>query len=206
MRTIPYLTALALVFAGGCSDVEGDDHDHDHDHEHEVITTVELSLTAASDGTSLVFTWADVDDSANPVIDDMLLTDGETYDVSVTFWNELEDPAEDITPEIGDEADEHQIFFTGSAVQGPATGDNAAAILEHAYADADAGGLPLGLDNTLTTLGAGSGELILTLRHLPPENDEAVKVEGLAEDVAASGFGAIGGANDAQVTFPVDVQ
>ena len=120
--------------------------------------------------------------------------------------HELEDPAEDITPEIEDEGDEHQVFFTGSAVQGPATGPNPAAVVEHAYADTDADGLPLGLDNTLTTLGVGAGELVLTLRHLPLENDQPVKVAGMAEDVAEGGFGAIGGDNDVQITFNLEVE
>ncbi|MFT5684716.1 MAG: hypothetical protein ACI8RZ_005660, partial [Myxococcota bacterium] len=70
----------------------------------------------------------------------------------------------------------------------------------------DDGGLPVGLENTITTLAVGSGELTVTLRHLPLESDQAVKVDGLAEDVADGGFGAIGGENDVQVTFNIEVE
>ena len=40
----------------------------------------------------------------------------------------------------------------------------------------------------------GTGTLTVILRHLPPENDVAVKVEGLAEQVAADGIDSIGDA------------
>jgi hypothetical protein len=206
MRIATRLFPLVLLFTSACGDVEGDDHDHDHDHENEVITTVELTFTPQSGGSATVFSWADLENDGSPVIDDIALTDGEAYDVTVSFLNELEDPVEDMTTEIGDEAEEHQLFFTGTGVQGPANPTNANAVVEHTYADTDSGGLPIGLDNTFTTLGTGSGELIVTLRHLPEENGSAVKVDGLAEDVDTSGFASIGGDNDVQVTFNIDVQ
>jgi len=194
---------LLTVLAIGCDDVE---HDHDHDHEQEVITTVALTFTADPDGEVDVFQWADPENDGGPVVDTISLLDATSYNVSVQFLNELEDPAEDITQEIGDEADEHQVFFTGSAVEGPATGVNSQAIVEHSYSDEDSGGLPVGLENSFSTLGAGLGELVLTLRHLPPENNEAVKTTDLAEEVAVGGFGAIGGDNDVQITFSLEVQ
>ena len=118
----------------------------------------------------------------------------------------MEERAEDITSEIADEADEHQVFFTGSAVEGPATGTNDEAVVSHAYLDADDQGLPIGLDNEIVSLVAGSGELIVTLRHMPEESGSPVKVEGAAEDVAEGGFSSIGGANDASVTFSITVE
>ena len=206
MNRTPHLFPVFLLLSGGCQDVEGHDHDHDHNHEHEVITTVQLSFAPQSGDAAMTYTWADAESGGNPAIDSIVLMNGEAYDVSVSFLNELEDPAEDITQEIADEADEHQVFFTGSGVQGPATGTNAAALVEHTYSDADDNGLPLGLENALSTLGTGSADLTLTLRHMPPEDGSAVKVDGLAESVALDGFGAIGGDNDVQVTFPIDVQ
>ena len=127
----------------------------------------------------------------------------------VALWvvaNELEDPFEDITPEVEDEGDEHQLFFTGSAVEGPATATNADAIIAHTYADEDLDGLPLGLSNTISTLSIGSGELIVTLRHLPIEDGNPVKTEGMAEDVAEGGFGSIAGESDAQVSFNIEIE
>ena len=60
--------------------------------------------------------WADVEQSGNPTIDDIFLTEGQTYNVMVSVLNELEDPIEDVTEEIADEAEEHQNVFTGGAV------------------------------------------------------------------------------------------
>lgn len=204
MKAINRIAPLVLLFTGACGDV--DDHDHDHGDEQEVITTVELTFTPQSGGTPVVATWSDAAGTGNPVIDDIVLMDAEDYDLTVSFLNELEEPAEDITAEIADEAEEHQLFFTGSGVLSPATGDNASAVVEQAYADSDAGGLPVGLDNTVVTLGVGMGEFTVTLRHLPEEDGSPVKLDGLAEDVAAGGFAAIGGDTDVQVTFNLDVQ
>ena len=202
MRPLVSILFSLLLFTS-CDDV---DHDHDHDHDQEVITTVVLSFTDGSGTDPQTFEWADPENDGSPIVDDIVLTAGNSYSVSIAFLNELEEPAEDLTEEIADEADEHQIFFTGSAVQGPATGTNAEAIVEHSYADEDSSGLPLGLQNTLATLGTGSGELVLTLRHMPLENGASVKVAGVAEEVATGGFESIGGDNDVQITFAIEVQ
>lgn len=211
MKAITRLVPLALLFTGACADVE--DPDHDHDHNHGLVTTLVLTFTPTGGGESLSFTWSDPEDDGDPVVDDIVLPSGSedgphvalAYALDIALWNDLEDPAEDVTPEIEEGAEEHQLFFTGSAVEGPATGDNAAAVLAHAYADLDDNGLPIGLSNTVTTLARGTGALTVTLRHLPPEDGAAVKVSGLADDVAGGGFGAIGGDTDVQVTFAVEV-
>jgi len=198
------LGAMLLVLSTACSDVEGEGDGHDHNHG--LSTSLYLELTPRSGGDVLSFGWSDAENDGAPVIDDVRLADGETYDLGLAVWNELEDPAEDVTVEISDDAEEHQFFFTGDAVQGPATGDNVDAIVEHAYADTDANGAPVGLENTLAAIAAGSGTLVVTLRHIPPEDGNAVKTEGLAEAVAAGGLGAIPGENDIQVEFPVTVE
>lgn len=204
MSQITRTGPLLLLALSACTDVE--EHDHHH-HDHEVMTTVVLTFTSQTDGSEFEFRWADPEDDGDPVIDDIFLQDAEAYDLSLIFFlNELEDPYEDITPELLDESDEHQVFFTGSGVQGPATGTNADAVLEHAYADEDGNGFSVGFDNTITALAVGTGELTVTLRHLPLEDGNPVKTEDMAETVADSGFGAIGGANDVQVTFPVEVE
>jgi hypothetical protein len=205
MKTITRLTPLLLLFTGACGDVE-DDHDHSHSHdENEVITTVVLTFTPDAGGADLEFTWADPEDDGDPVIDPIVLPSGD-YALSVSFLNELEDPAEDITAEIADEDDSHQVFFTGSGVEGPATGTNASAVITHAYADTDADGNPVGLTNDISTLAAGTGDLVVTLRHMPAEDGNPVKSATSAEDVASGGFASIGGDNDAEVTFPIEVQ
>jgi hypothetical protein len=41
---------------------------------------------------------------------------------------------------------------------------------------------------------------------MPAENGEAVKTAGLADEVADNGFGGIGGGNDIEVSFTVEVE
>jgi hypothetical protein len=207
-----------LLVAGGlgtaCADVE--DHHHDHDHNHGLITTVNLTFTAVGEDGSegMTFTWSDPESDGDPEIDDIVLSDAsdedshetQEYLVDIELWNDLEEPVENVTAEIATANDEHQFFFTGSAVSGPATGENTEAIVEHGYADSDSMGFPVGLENTISTIALGEGQLVLTLRHLPPENDEAVKTADLAAEVASGGFGSIGGDTDIQIEFDMTVE
>lgn len=196
------LSALTLCALPACGH---DDDDHDHDHENEVITSVILSFTPTAGGSATVFEVDDPDGDggAAPTIDDIVLPPG-SYNLAVSFENRLATPIEDITEEIQDESDEHQIFFTGTAVNGPAS-DNVGAPIGQAYGDMDGDGKPIGLLNTVEVI-AGTGNLTVTLRHLPPINDAVAKVSGLAGQVQTGGFSGIGGSTDVQVTFPVDVQ
>ena len=201
-----------LVLLGACSDVE--DHDHDHDHNHGLTTAVVLTFTPSGGGDVLEVVWSDPEGDGNPSIDDIVLPDAsdhndhhaQDYTLALTVLNELEEPIEDVTVEIEEESDVHQFFFTGSGVEGPATGDNPSALISQTYADADENGLPVGLLNDISTLALGSAELTVTLRHMPPEGGEDIKIDGLADDVAEEGFAAIGGDNDIQVTFPLTVE
>ncbi len=210
MRTLlcsPSVRALALSLAVAALGVTGCDDDGGNQNENEVITTVVLTFTPAAGGAPIVATFNDADgDGGNPpTVDPINLTRGTAYNASVRFENRLETPAEDITTEVADESDEHQVFFTGTAVNGPASNQPAAA-LTHAYADTDAKGLPIGLANTFTAAAAGTGTLVVTLRHLPPVNDVAVKTADAATTVkSAGGFSTLGGTSDASVTFQVSV-
>ena len=195
---IALLLPVALV---GCPDIETPDQEGN---EQEVITTVELTFTPAA-GAALVFTHADPERDGAPVIDPIVLPVG-AYTLGVRFLNELEDPAEDITEEVNEENDEHQVLVYGSGVESEATGDNAAALATVSYDDEDANGLPVGLVHTVDATTAGTAELQLMLRHLPPENDTAAKVASIAADFASGGSTGIGGEVDADVTFPLTVQ
>ena len=192
------LPLLLLATACGSDIVDGGN-------ENEVITTVTLTFTPQAGGTPTVFEFHDPDgDGGDPAIVDAIEVAVGSYDVAVGFENRLVDPPENISDEVFDESDEHQIFWTGSAVQGPAS-DTANAALTHAYDDLDRNGLPVGLENSITAV-VGTGELTITLRHVPPINETPTKTATSASEVSAGGFTAIGGTSDAQVTFPVDVQ
>ena len=203
MSTPVRLSALSLLFAlSACSDVEDSSRDETIN---EVMTTVVLNFTA-DDGTELEFVWADPDNTANPSIDTIVLSDAADYTLSLSFLNELENPTEDVTPEIADEDDQHFVFITGSAVTGPATKDNPNAVVEHLYADEDDNGLPVGLDNDILTIAPGEGEFTVTLRHMPPQNRRIVKTADAPELVATEGLSAVGGSNDVAVTLPLTVE
>ena len=188
---------LYLLFLG-CSDVETKAHDHDH-HEHEVITTVELQLLDSA-GVETTVRWSDVEQSGTPEIDPIVMTFTEdaSYTVALSFLNELENPAEDITQEIEDEGDVHQVFFVGTAIED--------GLISHEYLDSDENSLPVGLSNQLNVLSVGEGELTIALRHMPQESGADIKVEGLAEEAESNGFSNIGGENDVLVTFPLTVE
>lgn len=195
--------ALGSFVVVGCPNVEDPD---DPANEQEVITTVALTFAPAGGGTAVEASHADPENDGAPVIDTITLAAGTTYTLTVAFLNELEDPPEDITVEVNEESDEHQVFVYGSGVEGPATGTNADHLVTQVYDDADANDFPIGLTNTIDAVATGDAELKLMLRHLPPENDVAVKVAGLAEDFAAGGSAGIPGEVDADVTFPLTVE
>lgn len=169
----------------------------------ELISRVDLTFAPAT-GPALTFQFDDDDgDGGSPGMSQAItLAAGTTYELMVSFVNALETTPEDITQEVRDEAIEHQVFFTGSAVVGPAT-SNTVGPLTHRYSDTDDNGLPIGLTSTIMT-SAGTGDLVITLRHMPPE-EPPQKAADSAMGVAAGGFAAIGGSTDAQVTFAVTV-
>lgn len=199
----PTLALPVTLFLAACG---GDVENPAGTNEQEVITTVTLTFTPNGGGDAVTAAWDDPDGDggAAPAIDAVTLTASTTYALTVTFTNKLASPAEDITEEVEAEGDEHQLFFTGTAVNGPAA-VNAGAVLEHAYDDVDAEGLPVGLANTVTTR-SGSGKLTVTLRHLPPVSESPVKTAQLAANAAQDGLGALPGDSDASVTFDVTVR
>lgn len=172
----------------------------------ELITAVSLTMTPSGGGAPIVAEVVDPDGDGGdpPMIDTITLTASTTYAVTVSFQNRLETPPEEITEEVRDEAVDHQIFFTGDAVNGPAS-DHPSAAITHAYADMDDNGLPIGLSNTFMVGPGPAGNMNITLRHMPPINGQAVKTADAAATVKASGLSALGGENDANVTFPVVV-
>jgi hypothetical protein len=216
MITIPRTTALALALAvltAACSDPldAGGDTDGGGE-ETEVITTVTLTFTPAT-GAAVTASFRDPDGDGgmSGTTDPIVLAAGIEYAMTVAFRNELANPPEDITTEVEEEAEDHQIFVLGSAVTGPAMTMTPSAVLEHAYADVESDyttntgdDLPVGLANTITTVGAGAGELELVLRHMPELNGALQKVGGLAE--ALAGGDALPGEVDAKVTFDVTVE
>ncbi len=205
------LTALTLTLTACDDDSSGGDTDGANPEETEIITSVVLTFTAeGAEPVVAAFRDLDGDGGESGTADAITLTANTEYTVNVEFLNDLEEPPEDIGLEVAEEAEEHQVFFYGSAVLGP--GSTAGDLLTHAYADTESSygpnavgeDLPVGLQNTITTGSAGSGELQLMLRHLPELNGVPQKSSDLAE-LLASGD-ALPGDSDADVRFGVTVQ
>ncbi|MBT28270.1 MAG: type 1 periplasmic binding fold superfamily protein [Thalassobius sp.] len=184
------LKLLALLFAlfafTACDD--DDDIIPEEENEEEVITTVKLTFTDESD-VETVFTWADPENDGSPVIDDITLESGKTYELSVQLLNETESPAEDITEEVEEEGVDHQFFFSGTAIDD---------LITISYNDSDEDGNPVGLDNNVTILATG-GPSVLTviLRHQPDKSATGVS-DGEIDNA--------GGETDVSVDFNITVQ
>lgn len=183
-RKVFMLFLAALAFTA-CSD----DDDPIPVNEEEVITTLTATLTPAGGGTAITLQTRDLDGEGPnaPVITvSGPLAAGTTYNGSLELLNETVTPAESINEEIEEESDEHQFFFEGT---------NSIATFD--YLDFDGNDNPLGLEFTLTTSTAGTGSIIITLRH-EPNKDAAGVSDG---DITNAG-----GETDIAATFPITVQ
>lgn len=187
IRRIIQVPGLVLLAAGlAC----GDDVENPIEtNPNEVITTVTLTFMPGSGGANLQAQFRDADGpgGANPVVTGVTLIQGETYDMTVEFLNELETPPEDITPEIFAERDEHQTFLVGDRVEGPATTVTTDALIRHEYADTDTLGLPIGLTNIIEALDTGTTVISFGLRHMPLVNQLPQKRADLEDEVAQAG-------------------
>lgn len=177
------LPIFSILFFTAC---EKDDPDLPN--EEELITTLVYTLTPQGGGTAVEFRFTDLDgDGGNaPVIINGNVVSNTVYNGTITLLNESESPTKNITEEVQQEAEEHQLFFAVSSAN---------ATVE--YADTDADGNPIGLLSTLTTAGASSGTLTVTLRHEPNKS---------ATGVVAGNIANAGGETDIEVTFDVTVQ
>ncbi|MGB0788492.1 MAG: type 1 periplasmic binding fold superfamily protein [Marinirhabdus sp.] len=184
MKKVKFLSTLftvTLLFMA-CSK---DDGSLEPVNEEEVITTITVTLAPNGDGTPITLQMRDLDgDGPNaPVVAiSGNLTTGVTYNGTIVLLNETEDPAQNITTEIEEEAAEHQFFYTiGSGLDVTAM-----------YANFDENGNPLGTQFTLTAGAKSSGALTFTMRHQPTKPN--------------TGLGDAGGETDIAATFNVMVQ
>lgn len=177
MKTIKILSlfAFASIFFTACS---SDDDVPEVVNEEEVITTMTVTLVPET-GSTIILQTQDLDGDGpdDPVItvSGNLAADTE-YSGTIVLLNETEDPVENITEEIEEEADEHQFFF-----------DITGSISSVTYDDEDGNGYPVGLEFTLTTGSAGSGTLTITLKHQPTKpNDGTIADAGGETDITQS--------------------
>ena len=186
MTTLNLIKAF-LCFALISTIISCDPDDPIIENPEEIITSVTYTLTSSSgDVVTLNFLDEDGEDGNAPIITTEPLAVNEIYTCSIELLNTLETPAEDITAEVAEEDEDHQLFFQLS---------NTNVAID--YLDEDEDMNPVGLSTTLTTGAAGTTDLTITLRHLPNKSGEGVS-DGLIANA--------GGDTDVEVTFTLDVQ
>jgi hypothetical protein len=177
MKTsIPLLSIIALLFMTSCTD----DDAVTIINEEELITTVELELTNSADATNVVlFKSVDIDGEGpdDPVITITgTVNANSTYQGAVRFLNESIAPSENITEEVIEESNEHEVFYISSITD-----------LTITKTDVDVNGNPLGVFVTFQTGAIGTGTLIVVLRHEPIKpNDNTLIGAGGETDVEVS--------------------
>lgn len=181
------LSILALIAFAGLSSCNNDD-DATVVNPEEVITTLTAEFSPVGGGEVVTLTSRDLDaDGPNePVltVEGDFVT-GTTYLGTVSFLNETETPAENVSEEILTEGAEHQIFFQQDGL-GAFT-----------YTDADVNQRPIGLTFSFVASNApATGLLTITLRHEPVKD---------AEGVADGDITNAGGESEAMATFEVSV-
>lgn len=188
LKKLSILFLSALVFTA-CSN----DDDPEVVNEEELITTVTATFVPDGGGNTIELKSQDLDgDGGNaPVVTvSGNFQQNKIYRGSVTFKNEFVNPAEDITVEIAEEGDEHQIFYVKTGTLNTLTYGAAASNL-------DVNGLPIGLQSVFTTTGVATGTLTIVLRHEPNKNAAGVSTGDITN---------AGGSTDASVTFNIIVE
>ncbi len=180
LKFLPLLLIALVVIA--CNN--DDDNTPDIVNEEELITSVVVTLVNGPDTVVLSSRDLDGDGPNDPEVTvSGNLQNNVSYDGSVQFLNETESPVDNITLEVIEEADEHQVFFI------PGSG----LIVTPEYVDTDADGNPLGTQFTLATGDASDGTFNITLRHEPTKPND-----GSLSDA--------GGETDISVTFDLTVE
>ena len=133
------ILALALLTVFTFSSCNNDDPEVVN--EEEVFTTVTTTLTAGSSVITLTSRDLDGDGPNAPVVTasgDLKIN--TTYNGATTFLNETVTPADDITAEVKEEGEDHQLFYQAPTAVGTFN-----------YGDTDKNGKPIGLTFTLKT-------------------------------------------------------
>ncbi len=183
IQNIAYLITFSILF-NACS---SDDDIPMLINEEEVITTV---IATFSNGQETITLTSYDEDGDGPLVPEVLVDGnfnvGETYTGHLRFVNQSVVPNEEITEEILEEGDEHQIFYQQNGL-GTFT-----------YSDQDENGNPIGLSFSFTANSTpSSGNLTITLVHEPNK---------FAEGVADGNPQNAGGSTDAQVVFPIIIE
>ena len=123
--------------------------------EEELITLIRLTLTeldaqgnATTNTTSVSWEDADGEGGNAPTIGTLSLAAGTSYSGTIELLDTTQNPPEDITEEVEEEAEEHQFFYELSG--------SGAARVTVTITDEDANNLPVGLEYLVEVSAGGS--------------------------------------------------
>lgn len=187
MKNIFQITTFILSFSLFLHSCTSDDDIPMLINEEEVITTVIVTFTNLNQPITLTSFDEDGDGPLQPEITvSGNFSAGETYSGMIRFINQSVIPNEEITDEILEEGDEHQIFYQQNGLGA------------FSYSDQDTNGNPIGLSFSFTANSTPvSGNLTITLVHEPDK---------FAEGVAEGNPQNAGGSTDAHVVFPIIIE
>ena len=179
------LGALSLVVLSCKKDDLKPTDDHDHN-DSELITTLEMKFSGKGvlgNDTTFVVTFNDPDgDGGNAAtkFDTIHLLKNSSYNVELTLLDKSKTPADTISNEVLEEANDHLFFYSS----------NPTGLVNVAITDKDGNGKNLGLKSTWTTTNTGSGKVKVKLMHQP----------GVKDGTSATGD------TDVEVDFQVNVK
>lgn len=186
-KFIPAVLILAIILFSAACKKEKDDPIIPN--EEELITSLYLTLidSLSNDTIELSFVDLDGDGGDPPIVNTENLNSNTSYQGYLFILNESSTPPINISVEVEEEAEEHQVFY--ESVGG--------LDLVSMYQDEDANGNPLGINMGFVTSSSSNGSLIITLRHEPDK---------FAEGVSEGDIANAGGETDIQVTFDIEIQ
>lgn len=150
------------IFATGCKD-NPPSPSNPPSNESELITTFKLLFTDTANGkvyTAFMFDGDGTGPDDPSIFDSIILDAGRVYKTEIVILDETKNPADSVTNEILEEADDHLFVFKKSGVN-----------LTVQIADKDSKNLPLGLVSYWTTGAASKGTIQVLLKHQPGVKD-----------------------------------
>jgi hypothetical protein len=153
--------------------------------EEELITTMIYTMTPASGGDAVTFVFRDLDGEGGnpPEVTTEALAINTTYNGVIQLLNELETPPFNISNEVEQEGDSHQLFYNLEGLIEATIG----------YEDEDINGNPIGLKTSVSTMNGSKGSLTIILRHEPQKPNNGSPTDA-------------GGETDIEVTFEIRIE
>lgn len=164
MKTIAFLGLACIATLASCKkDDDLVDVPPPIANEEEVITTMTLKFTdptGVNPDVTATFRDPDGDGGLNfDIFDTIRLKNNTVYDMSIVLLNETVSPADTISNEVLEEADEHLFCFTSSFAN---------VLIQRTDSD---GTFEIGLESQWTVGSVGNGTVQIVLKHQPGIKD-----------------------------------